>query len=166
MQDEDLEVDSFLTYFFPEKMDFLMLWGSSIFFLRLRLSVRIFREILSWYLRAGRWNCSADPPLLHRMLDNLTLTEKKAVTASEECKNKNSPSTTFRSFCQFACRFWTVLEISLCSRRESCLSTPRPCSHSWRVPSRHKSFPHQSQVQLISFFFQNQTSLLQHTQVP
>ena len=77
MQDEDLEVDSFLTYFFPENMDFLMLWGSSIFFLRLRLSVRIFREILSWYLRAGRWNCLADPPLLHRMLDNLTLTEKR-----------------------------------------------------------------------------------------
>ena len=34
--------------------------------------------IIVWsYLRAGRWSCSADPPLLHKMLDNLMLTENK-----------------------------------------------------------------------------------------
>ena len=57
-------------------MDFLMVCGVLRSF-RLRLSVRICREMLISYLRAGRWSCSAAPPLLHKMLDNLTLTEKK-----------------------------------------------------------------------------------------
>ena len=47
MLDED-EVNCFLTYFFPEEMDFLMVCGVLRSF-RLRLSVRIFREILSLY---------------------------------------------------------------------------------------------------------------------
>ena len=31
MQDEDLEVDCFLTYFFPEKMDFNDMWFYEVF---------------------------------------------------------------------------------------------------------------------------------------
>ena len=51
MLDED-EVNCFLTYFFPEEMDFLMVCGVLRSF-RLRLSVRIFREMLISYDRTS-----------------------------------------------------------------------------------------------------------------